>query len=215
MGLVLLVLVACGQSGEVDFPSRLAPLEEVNLAPAVAPVDGDAYPEVLSVVSGDSLVDDEGNTLYWAHARGYVQADLQDVWDAAREPAVCVDRREVDEWSVLLGTVPEFVYSYTIANTVHDVITVAYDVTWVHEQQDGVESPTLVVAQWDKTGGTAVIDILRGSLVLRSVAPGVTEIELIEHLKAAMRDEETVESYLADFYADLLAVVHDEPLVAF
>lgn len=206
---LLLLLAGCGRSGEVDFPARLAPLED-NTAPRPAPVDGDPYPEVLVVVSGGDA------DLWWAHARGFVQAPSGLVWEAARVPEVSVDRREVDEWTVTHDTVPEFDHSYTIHNVVRDVLTVEYDSTWVHELQKGTdEAPERVVAQWDKTDGTPFIDLLAGSMVLTPVAPGVTEVELVQHLRASLRDDETIASYLRDLYADLVATVHGDPLSTF
>lgn len=212
---LLLVLVGCGRSGEVDFPARLAPLEEVNKAPTVKPIDGDPYPEILSVAAGQGHIDEDGNEVYWAHARGHIKADLATVWGAAQVIDVCVDRREVNAWTVTQDTVPEFDVSFTIHNTVHDILTVNYDTTWVFELQEGSEdAPELVMAQWDKTEGPKVIDILRGSLVLRAVDDQVTEIELMEHLKATLRDEQTIARYLRDYYADLVAETHGRPLPA-
>lgn len=206
---LLALIVGCGESGEIDFPARLGPLEDTNKAPAVTPVGTEA----LNVVGGDGYVDEEGNEVFWAHARGYVAADIREVWTAAANPDVNVDRREADEWTVDHDTVPAFDPSYTIHNTVYDIIKVEYDITWVHELQEGSEdAPALVVAQWDKTGGSSVIDILRGSMVLRSVGAGVTEIELVEHLKAALRDEETIERYLQDLYDSIVAEAHGRPL---
>lgn len=207
----LLCLAACGRSGGIDFPDQLTPLEPVNQAPPVAPVSGDAHPEVLSVVSGSGLVDEDGEEVYWAHARGFVKADLEHTWLAAQDIDVCVDRREVAEWTVTWDTVPEFDVSYTIHNVVRNVLTVRYDMTWVHERQSGER----VVIRWDLTDSPGVISILRGSAVLHPVADGVTEIELIAHLQATLRDEATLESYLRDTYADLLAVVHGRPLQPF
>lgn len=201
--------VGCGRSGEVDFPSRLAPLED-NLAPLPGPVDGDPYPEVLEVVSGGD------SDLWWAHARGFVKAPSGVVWAAAREPAVGVDRREVDEWTVEFDTVEGFDDSYTIHNTVKDILTVEYDSTWVHELQKGTEdAPERVVAQWDKTDGTTFIDLLAGSMVLTPVEAGVTQVDLIEHLRASLRDDQTIASYLRDLHADLVATAHGRPLPTF
>ncbi|HHO53748.1 MAG TPA: hypothetical protein ENK18_23470, partial [Deltaproteobacteria bacterium] len=178
-------LIACTSHGSVDFPAQLAPLED-NRAPL--PVGSGPYPESLSIVSG-------GDTeLWWAHAQGFVHAPLEEVWVHAQEDAVCVDRREVEAWTTSEGTVPGFDASYTIHNTVRDIITVQYDTTWVHEIQDRDEAdiPVRIVAQWDKTAGTPFIDLLAGSVVLEAVEPDVTKIGLIEHLDASLRDDATI-----------------------
>ncbi|MEZ4239936.1 MAG: hypothetical protein R3F59_28055 [Myxococcota bacterium] len=70
------------------------------------------------------------------------------------------------------------------------------------------------MTRWDKTDGTTFITTLSGSMELGTVpdAPGVTSVSLIEHLDAALRDDETVASYLADLFASLAAEAHGDPL---
>ncbi|MCA9493582.1 MAG: hypothetical protein KC621_26805 [Myxococcales bacterium] len=207
MHLWIATLAACGSSGTEDFPSVLAPLEE-NQAPWPEGTPSDPYPETLEIVSGGDA------ELWWAHARGFVHADAADVWAAARDADTVVDRREVDEWEVTPGTVPEFDDSLTIACTVHDVLTISYDLTWVHELQKGEEvAPERVVAQWDKTDGTPFIDTLTGSLVIEPTdRDGITRLEFVEHLKASLRDDETIASYLRDLHASLVATAHGDAL---
>ncbi|MEZ4321263.1 MAG: hypothetical protein R3F61_27555 [Myxococcota bacterium] len=212
----LLLLTGCfGPPTEVDFgdPSLLGPLEPVNLAPEVQPVGDDAFPEVLTIASGH----DDENDRYWAHARGWIKADSADVWASLRNLDVYSDRRSVDEYELIgENTMPEFDFSFVVANHVNDVIAVNYDLTWVHELQEGtITVPESIAIQWDKTDGTQFIDLLSGSVIVRRVDGGLCEIEYIEHLRAAARDEETLELYLGDVYADLRAHVHGEPLPTF
>jgi hypothetical protein len=201
---------ACaGSSEDEPLPDRLSPLEE-NRAPAPAAVDGDPYPEVLSVISGGD------GSLWWAHARGYVGAPASVVWEALSDPEVGVDRREVEEWSVTWEVAPQFDRSYVVHNVVRDVLTVEYDLTWLHELQEGSEQvPERVVGVWEKTDGTAFIDLLAGSFVLTPVTADVTEIALVEHLKAPLRDDGTLVSYLRDLHESLVARVHGQPLPAY
>jgi len=204
-----LLLIACRSDDAIDFPSRLAPLDDDNLAPYPEPIAASDHPEAIALVGGET---DEH---YWAHGRAWVHASVDEVWAAARDIEVCVDRRAVEEYSVTRDTVPEFEYSYTIHNLVRDVVTVEYDITWVHEQQAGdVDRATRVVAQFDKTDGTGFIDLLAGSVLLIEVEPDLTEVQLIEHLDAALRDEQTLIQYLNDYYVDLRARTHGEPLPA-
>jgi hypothetical protein len=203
---VALTLWGCGKPAVVDFPSELAPLEE-NKAAWPSPTEDAEFPETLSVVSGGD------DTLWWAHARGYVGAPADEVWQHLRDPDADVDRREVDEWEVVDGTVPRFDDSYTIRCVVHDLLTIEYDLTWVHELQEGTEAaPERVVAQWDKTDGTSFIDLLAGSLVLEPEGDEVTRLEYVEHLDAALRDDETIAQYLSDLHASIVALSHGEPL---
>lgn len=203
---VALTLAGCGKPADIDFPSELGPLEE-NQAPWPSPGADGELPETLSIVSGGD------DTLWWAHARGYVQAPADEVWQHFRDPDADVDRREVDEWSVIDGTVPRFDDSYTIHCVVHDLLTVEYDLTWVHELQAGTEgSPERVVAQWDKTDGTQFIKLLSGSLVLEPEDDGVTRVEYVEHLVASLRDDETIAQYLSDLHGSIVALAHGEAL---
>ena len=205
--LALLALSACHSDDGIDFPARLEPLEE-NRAPA--PVGRSLFPESFEVVSGGD------RDLWWAHGRGFVHAPVGVVWHHARDIEVCVDRREVESWTVTSDTVPDFDASYTIHNVVKDIITVEYDTTWVHEVQEGtVVHPERVVALWDKTAGTGFIDLLAGSLVLQPADDGVTEVLMVQHMQAALRDDETIARYLRDYFADLVASVHGEPLRRF
>ncbi|MEZ4239937.1 MAG: hypothetical protein R3F59_28060 [Myxococcota bacterium] len=61
--------------------------------------------------------------LWWAHLRGFVRAAPEDVWAAAVDPDVGVDRREVDEWTVEDEPRATLDASYRVENTVHDVLT--------------------------------------------------------------------------------------------
>lgn len=184
----------------------LAPLEDNR---AAWPSSGDgSYPEELSVVSGGD------SDLWWADARGYIRAPIASVWEAALDPEVGVDRREVDEWSVEQDPQAGLDASYVVHTTVKDVITVDFDLWWRHEVQDGTtDEPVEVVAVWSKVDGSSFIDILQGSMVLREVrGEEVTEVELEEQLKAALRDDATLVAFLDDFFASLVAASHGEPL---
>lgn len=204
-----LLLSCAGRKDEHELPDVLVPLEE-NRAPPPAPVNGDEHPEILSVISGGD------SDLWWAHGRGYLKADAASCWAALSDPEVVVDRREISEWSVEWDIAPQFDVSFVLHNVAHDVITVAYDLTWLHELQEGEQdSPARVVGVWEKSDGTAFIDLLEGSFVIRSIGDNLTEIELVEHLKAPLRDDTTLASYLRDLYGSVLARVHGDPLPAY
>lgn len=203
---LLPLLFACHSKDGVSFPSTLAPLE-ANRAPPVAAAAGEPFPEDIRFASGK----DDGR--YWAHARAYVHGSVDEVFDALQRPAVLVDRREIDVWEVQWDTVPSYDVSLTLAQTVDDVITVSYDTTWVMEIQGADDAGiTRLAAQWDKTDGTAFIDLLAGSLVVTAVAPDVSELSLVAWLEATLRDEQTLVSYERDLHADLVAAVRGEPL---
>lgn len=203
--LPLTALLACTPPTPVDFgdPALLAPLEPENTAPDPTLGQG------LTMTSG------ERDGLYWAHARGLVEADAGAVWEALRNPEVCADRREVDEYTWEDNVLPEFDFSFVFHNTVRNPVTVNYDLTWVHELQEGeISDPASVVIRFDKTDGTQFIDKLAGSVVVTATDQG-TEIAFQEHLEAALRDETTLEQYLTDLFADIEAELAGDPLPTF
>ncbi len=196
------LLTGC-RHDEVVFPAVLAPLEANR---AAWPAGGTEVPDVVS--GGD-------DDLWWAHSRGYVQEPPARVWAALTEPDVFVDRREVDSWEFERDVLPEFDRSWVTHHVVEDVLTVDYDLTWAFEIQAG-EEPAVeyVVARWDKTDGTPFIDVLRGTLELEAdpTDPNRTRISLIEHLKASLRDDETIAMFLRDLHASIAAVAHGDRL---
>ncbi|MCA9570972.1 MAG: hypothetical protein KC656_24195 [Myxococcales bacterium] len=198
-------LLACGSPTPVDPGFDLQPLED-NTAP-VPDVAG-----VLTTVSGE----DEANDRFWAHARGRVDADPATVWEALQVLDVIVDRREVDLYSYAPDPTLGYDRAFQVDNEVDDLITVRFRLTWVHELQIGPEeAPERVLVRWDKTHGTAFIDLLSGTVELTARDDGTTDLAFVEHLRAAARDEATIEQYLEDLFADVVAWSAGEALPTF
>ena len=165
-GLVGVLVMGCFSDVETPFPPGLEPLEE-GMAPAPAPVDGDPYPETVTMVRAFAPYTPRTHAV---HARGYVRAPVVDVWAALRDPDVGADRRTFREWSTTYDVEPEYDYSYVIHSVIENVIVVEYDVTWRHGVVLGtLEAPTLASARYQKTAGSAAIDALQGSVVLTEV----------------------------------------------
>ena len=205
----LSIASGCFGNESTPFPPGLEPLEEVTVEPP-APVDGDMYPEMLRMESGDIGQYD------WVQARGYIDAPIEDVYAALRMPEVVADHRAVSRHSVTLDTDPEYEHSFTLHNEVDEFITVEFDITWRLAAVEGTEeAPDTVAATWQKTYGTTFIDILRGSLLLHRVTDDVTEIEVAEHVRAASRGPEPLISYVNDLYQNLVEVSHGRPLPAY
>lgn len=199
-------LLGCDSDEATEFPDGLAPLEE-STAPAPDPIDGDPFPEDVRFVVG---TEDEYS---WAHGRGFVHKPLSETWAAMRDPEVCVDRREVDEWSVENDIEKEYDFSYRIHNIVNDIITVEFDITWRQGVVEGdLDKPELVGARFQKTFGTTFIELLSGSVVARAKDENTTELEFVEHLRATGKGSETVQSYLRDYFASIVAKAHGKPL---
>lgn len=197
-----LLLLACGSPTPVDFGFALSPLQDCSAPPIAGQ---------LSVVSGE----DQAADRFWAHARGRVDAAPLDVWTALQDLEVIADRREVDVYGLRLAD-EAFDRAFHVDNEVNDIVTVRYELTWVHEIQAGTEAaPERVVIRWDKTDGTPFIDLLSGSIELDALDDGTTELRMVQHLRAAARDEATIEAYLADLFDDVSAFATDRPLQTF
>jgi len=208
--LTFLCMAACGKPTERNFLDTVEPLEP-NLAPPVEAQGGEPYPEgMLSMVCGEEKSEP---AYHWCHARGYVHAPIADVFETTRNVDVNVDRREVDSWVRTWDDDPNTDYSYLVDVELFNIIAVQYTLKYGHNVEVGtLDEPELTWGLFDLTQASSVLDILRGSIVLRKVDEDVTEYEYIEHLKAPLRDTEQVENTIRDIYADVLAHVHGEAL---
>ena len=198
-----LLLVACNAVPPgADASQGLVPLEVPGAAAWPDAADGS-----LSIITGI----DEG--LGWGDARSIFSFSITTVRDAFANPDAVADRRELDTW-----TVDEDVTDDPVSFTLHDEttdmgVTVDFDITWRMGAVKGSEDrPEEVVARFDKTAGTAFIDVLQGSVDL--VADGEqTRIELEQELDATLGGEdERIAAYLADLNASVWAVCRGEPL---
>ncbi len=205
MGTLILV-GGCFGNESSEFPPGLEPLEE-NMAPDPDPVDGDPYPEALSLIRGETP------EYQWVQARGYVKAPIMDVYDIITDPEVAVDQRADARWTVTLDTEPEYDRSFLLHNEVDNFITVVFDVNWrfgiVTEENF---EPTLISGTFAKTYGTEFISLMRGSIMLRRIDDNTTEIGFIEHIKAATGGGDDVEAFIRDYFDETVLVSNGEPL---
>jgi hypothetical protein len=210
--LLAIFLLGCFGEAETAFPPGLEPLEAENMAPAPEPIDGDPYPEAITMVR--SFATDVDARTPEVHARAYVHAPITQVWEILRNPDVDADRRVLASWSVLATDVePEYDFSYILHHVIINVITVEYDMTWRHAAVLGsVEAPELVAIRFQKTDGSTVIEDLRASIVMRPITSDVTELEIIELLRAVGSSHANIESFLNDFFASIVALAHGQPL---
>lgn len=200
---------ACKGDVVRSFPDEIEPLEP-NLAQSVPPESGQDYPEGPMNFSCGK---DDADGYSWCHAKAWIQAPLSEVYPAARDPETNVDRREVAEWSAKMDVQPEADWSFELDITVKNIVTVQYQVVYAFEIEEGDEAePERVEAVFDTVEGSNLLEIYRGSIVLRAETPEVTEVEYIQHLKAPTRDEEQVEQTIRDWYGTLRAATRGEPL---
>jgi hypothetical protein len=205
-----LLLPACPTDDPVHdaLTTGLEPLEP-NTATLPPPAGSDAYPETAVVVSGMAT------QWFWAHLKGYVHAPLATVWEAMRDPEVCLDRRSADSWTIARDTEPEYPFSFRQHIVFTDVITVDWDVSWRMGPLEGPEgAPTTVGGRWQKTAGTAFVTLLVGSVLARAVTDDTTEVQFIEHLKSFNRPERAIQT-VRDYYDSIVARAHGRPLPRF
>ncbi len=198
-----LALGGCGGNEDTPAATGLEPLEAVNKAPWPAPLPGDPQPEAVAYAIGSASGYD------WAHARGWVHAGIGPVWEALRAPEVVYDRG-ANTWSAQYGTRPEYAYSFRLHYTAGpSLMTVEYDVDWWEDVVSGtLDAPTEFAARYQKTAGTTFIEIMDGSVRGRSLGPGLTELEMIAHLKASQSGPDDARSGLNDIFTAIVARVH-------
>jgi len=195
------LLVGCNQNVKSPFPEGLEPLEK-NKASWPA---GSGYPETLSCASGTNEDEDVGEYT-WVHCKTYVNHPIADVYAAYQKPRVVIDRRAVNEIDVTWDVEPEYDVSYRVHHTVHDVITVEFESTWRHGDVDGYEDElTEVGSRWQKTWGTEVIELIRGSIFTTEVDANNTGLEIVVHQKTLQADEPLMMDYIRDLQTDILA----------
>jgi len=205
--LLFAFLTGChSKSVDNTAPTGLDPLED-NTASYPTGTSDDPYPETLNLVSGSA--DDYD----WTHGRGYIDAPIQDVWDAMADPDTVVDRRRVQDWSTTLDTDPDYAVSFETANTSTDIVTVEFDIDWIEDVVDGsADAPQTVGIRYQKVGGTDLVKLLAGSAQLVAETDDTTGVELIEHLDTVGSDSTDIENYFTDLFASVLAVSHGEAL---
>mgnify|MGYP000888323320 CR=1 FL=1 len=87
-------------------------------------------------------------------------------------------------------------------------IEVEYTDTWRHGSTlDDDDALALVVSSWKMTEGNDYMYLKENSVVTEIADEGITSLDMVGHLSAALRDGETTAQYYADFHADLIACV--------
>ena len=196
---LITALLACKDPEvDYDFPDGLEALEDNT---AEWPAD---QAEEVSYVVG------EADEHHFAHAKAYIHADIAEVYPCLREEMVNVDRREIESWSVTEDVEADYEYSYTIWNQTYPTfgVQVEYTDTYRHGStlaDDG--SVALVVSTWKMTEGNDYMYLKENSIVTEIAGEGITSLDMVGHLSAALRDGETTAQYFLDVHADLIACV--------
>lgn len=198
---VMLILLAC--TPEIEIPQGLDTLDPENQA---------AWPEDmaegLNVVGGV-----ESDDLLWAHARGYIHAPLEDVWDGLQEPLVVLDRGEVDEWEHI-GEEEGYDVSFVLHCVSYNIADVDWDMAYRQSAVAGTaDEPEMVAVRAERIEGSAFFpELLTWSLHLREVDEGVTQWEFVEHMLSLQNSSEPIEAFADALYVDAHAWAHGEDL---
>ncbi|TNE88904.1 MAG: hypothetical protein EP330_12895 [Deltaproteobacteria bacterium] len=199
---LVLLLVACQRDVKTPFPEGLEPLEDMAVE-APAPSGGEDYPETTTSTVGES---DDYN---WAHVRGYLHANIADVWELMRSdgPAMA-DRRDIDAWETTYDVEPEYDLTFVNHVTVNDIITLEWDLTYRGDLAGGdVDAPERYAIRFQKTEGSSLIDLQEGSIVLLATDDAVTEFQFIERLKAPQTSTEDPLTYGQDMHETLAVML--------
>jgi hypothetical protein len=203
--LALASSIGCaGRATEQAFPPGLEPLEDLRVS---CPDSGGASPETIEIKNGESEEYD------WTHGCGIVAAPIADVLEALRDTEVAVDQRSVDEWVRENGGEPEYDYSFTLQNTVHDIITVDFETSWrLGFLSDEKDEMTAVGARYQMTIAPPVIDLMEGSVEAVALDDDLTELRIIDRVDALRGGTDITELKVRDLYEDVLAHVNGQSI---
>ncbi len=204
----MLASVGCGGNDASAFPPGLQPLADgVGPVAPPAPTSASMYPEAFTAARGET------SDFIWVHASAYVHAPLSQVMAAMLDPAVNVDRRRVQEFTVMLNDEPTYPNSFRIHNVSHDILTVEFDLDYRLGLREGTsDAPVTFDLRYQKTYGTTFITLLAGSVEAHAVNDSVTQLDMVRELKSAGSGADDVEQYLRDFVASVQAKVHGQAL---
>jgi hypothetical protein len=200
-------ILACNHNVSDGFPHSVGfqPLEPAADASWPAAQGGDLHPAALG-----AIVTGTGGGHHWAHARGYLHAPLAKVYAALGEPAASRIHSDGDHWDPTFGVEPGFPVSFRIHYTVHDLITVSWEITYRAGPLQGTDAAPLEVGlRYQKTWGTVHIDVQSGSIVAAPVDgdTSVTSVELVCWLNADGQGESDVAGTVQDWWNDLSAAI--------
>jgi hypothetical protein len=203
---VLFTLIACQHDETTTFPPGLAPLEP-DPAPPPAATSTNQYPEALDLQQGSDA------TSNYVHATGYVDAPIETVWAAMKNPAVVVDRHNISSYTVDWNVETGYDVSFRTDYVVDNLVTVDFDLTWREGVYGGSESnPTVVSVVYEKTFGSSFVSYMAGSIELTAVNANVTEMQFSQRMNATDTDSNNIAAWTTEMFASVLATVQGQPL---
>jgi hypothetical protein len=140
----------------------------------------------------------------------YIHADLPAVWNAIKDPTTTEDSHTTD-FSVanVYDPVPQHVIHQLIHYDLVDIISLWYQLEWVHVVDQGTfDQPTHLVITFQKTDGSDLITLLADSFDLTSPAPGVTLLSISEHCNAYRTSLSDIHNVVLGYYANIAKYVN-------
>ncbi|MBL0216123.1 MAG: hypothetical protein IPQ07_19850 [Myxococcales bacterium] len=198
------VLTACQDNVTTPFPPGLEPFEDNPVE-----LDGDLTVEQLHAITKD------GDQIK-VYGRGYVHATPTRLWELTQVPPAMIATCSTDEQQVSENNDLEYLYSFLVHYTVHNVLTVEWDDQWrygvVTGSPDAVE---LGMIKHQKIQGSDFVTLSEGTIeVLATPDPEVSELAFVEHLEAISGGTSDVLKGMQHNYDALVALVHDAPIPA-
>ncbi|HEY1546441.1 MAG TPA: hypothetical protein VGG28_01405 [Kofleriaceae bacterium] len=194
---LLVVCAACQHDIKTPFPPGLEPLENNPVPEQTAP-----YTETLATATGSS-------SEVQVYARGYVLADPATVWAATKTPAAVAATCTTDAQSYTVGNQPQYEFSFLVAYTVNDVLTVQWNDQWRYGTIDSAPDPFFGMIKHQKTDGSSFITTSEGTIeVTATDDPNVTELAFVEHLQAIAGSSDDVISSTTHVFDSIVALSH-------
>jgi hypothetical protein len=207
-----LALAGCKDSTS-GFNGEIYPVTTTSLALPPPAGAGDPCSEGINTVPGGA----PGYS--FAEARACIHAPLAQVWAALQLPeavdiAYYPDRDETPRCDAVVGVAGQYPVSFRLHQIPRTYSSFDYDVTWAEWVLLGTSAaPQEVAVSYNKTWGTAYIERLQGSMLLKEV-DGWTTIEAVRQIKAPQTTGQMMEGWLRDWFAALQAQLAGTPMTA-
>ena len=189
------LLAGCFGNESTEFPPGLEPLED-NTAPTP---DG----ETITFVDGDN------GSWAWVHGRAHVHDEPAVVWTTLKVPELMAAVCSTDSHSIEADVEPEYEHSFQLSYFVDDLVNIEWDEVWRYGTVEGTPAaPALGMIRYQKVWGSELIYTLEGSIQLHATEdPGITELEMVEHLAAAGGDRSDIRKSMQHRFDSVVAVL--------
>ncbi|HEY4242832.1 MAG TPA: hypothetical protein VGM88_23615 [Kofleriaceae bacterium] len=196
-------MAGCQHDIVTPFTTGLAELE-----PDIVPEPTGPYTETL-------VTDVETPDYIHVYGRGFILADLTDVWPTTMDPEALVAKCTTTDQTVVDDNEPDFEFSFIAKYEVDDLLTVKWQDAWRFGVLDGDDdAPERAMIKHQKIEGSSFIKKSEGTIELTPSLddPDVTEYAVVEHLNSVGGSSDTVLKGVQHTYDSLVAVAHGQPI---